>query len=64
MRTGYEQLRTIIMGALEQLPLSVLLLVTSDVPAGQLPPGAPEFLAHHGVGHALNIPLTPPNDAA
>jgi hypothetical protein len=64
MRTGYEQLRTVIMGAIERLPLSVLLLVTSDVSISQLPPGAPEFLQHHGVGHALNIPLTPPNAAA
>lgn len=38
-----------------RLPLSVLLLVTSDVPTSQLPPGAPEFLQHHGVGHALYV---------
>ena len=36
LRQGYEQLRTVLLGALEALPLSVLLLVTSDVPRGQL----------------------------
>jgi hypothetical protein len=41
-----------------RLPLSVLLLVTSDVPISQLPPGAPEFLQHHGVGHALCVILS------
>ena len=44
LRQGYEQLRTVLLGALEALPLSVLLLVTSDVPRGQLQPAAEIFL--------------------
>ena len=46
---------------IRRLPLSVLLLVTSDVPVAQLPPGAPEFLQHHGVGHALYATLVFPS---
>ena len=44
LRQGYEQLRTVLLGALEALTLSVLLLVTSDVPRGQLQPAAEIFL--------------------
>ena len=59
LRQGYEQLRTVLLGALEALPLSVLLLVTSDVPRGQLQPAAEIFLVSCN-NNAQQKPPAPP----
>jgi SpoVK/Ycf46/Vps4 family AAA+-type ATPase len=64
MRTAYEGVRTALWCALERLPSSVLLLVTSDVPLERLPPGAEPFLAHHGVGQSFEVKVDPPKDDA